>query len=76
MGGKHTLLDPLGLFGLLQKAHSYGDYLVGVNLQTSSYGGVLPLLYGTTRTSGNMIDYDDFNAIGNQQSVGKGGAPE
>ena len=70
MAGKSSIWDPAGLF---HAKYKYDTQLVGINLQTSSYGGALPLLYGTTRTAGNMVDFDDFNATGNNQSTGKGG---
>src|ERR1700719_2135219 len=43
--------------------------------QTSQQGGVIPLVYGTTRVSPNLIDYDDFQATpsSQQSGVGKGG---
>ena len=51
------------------------DVLAGIQLQTSSYGGVLPVVYGTNRIPGNLIDYDDFTPIAHtsSQQVGKGG---
>jgi hypothetical protein len=33
-----------------------------LQFQTSQQGGVIPLVYGTTRLSGNLLDYDDFKA--------------
>ena len=33
-----------------------------LQFQTSQQGGVIPLVYGTTRVSPNLIDYDDFKA--------------
>lgn len=74
MGGRHTLLDPLGLAGIFKKQQTSGAMLNGVNLQSSSYGGALPLCYGTTRIPGNMVDYDDFTQIASNQSMGKGGS--
>ena len=46
-----------------------------LQFQTSQQGGVIPLLYGTTRLSPNLIDYDDFKATpaSGQGGVGKGG---
>jgi hypothetical protein len=70
-GGKHTLMDPLGLFGTKRTST---DQLVGINLQTSSYGGSLPLIYGTTRVTGNLVDYDDFVTHANSTRTGKGGS--
>lgn len=46
-----------------------------LQFQTSQRGGVIPLVYGTTRVTPNLIDYDDFKgAPSSQQSgIGKGG---
>jgi hypothetical protein len=46
-----------------------------LQFQTSQHGGVIPLVYGTTRVSPNMIEYDDFKATpsSRQGGVGKGG---
>src|SRR5215469_9708717 len=46
-----------------------------LQFQTSQHGGVIPLVYGTTRVSPNLIDYDDFKATpaSGQGGVGKGG---
>jgi hypothetical protein len=46
-----------------------------LQFQTSQHGGVIPLVYGTTRVSPNLIDYDDFMATpsARQGGAGKGG---
>jgi hypothetical protein len=46
-----------------------------LQFQTSQQGGVIPLVYGTTRVSPNLIEYDDFKATpaSGQGGVGKGG---
>jgi putative tail protein len=46
-----------------------------LQFQTSQHGGVVPLVYGTTRVSPNLIDYDDFKATPStrQGGAGKGG---
>src|SRR3984893_10127583 len=46
-----------------------------LQFQTSQQGGVIPLVYGTTRVSPNLIDYDDFMATpsARQGGAGKGG---
>src|SRR5207249_4670572 len=45
-----------------------------LQFQTSQRGGVIPLVYGTTRVSPNLIDYDDFKATSARSSAtGKGG---
>src|SRR6516165_1889553 len=46
-----------------------------LQFQTSQRGGAIPLLYGTTRVSPNLIEYDDFKATpsSRQAGIGKGG---
>ena len=46
-----------------------------LQFQTSQHGGVIPLVYGTTRVSPNLIDYDDFKATApsRKAAAGKGG---
>jgi hypothetical protein len=44
-----------------------------IALQTSAYGGVLPLIYGTTRVSGNLIWYGAFTPIATTTSTSSGG---
>jgi hypothetical protein len=47
----------------------------GVSIQSSVYGGPIPIVYGQTRLTGNLIWYGDFQAIAptsNQSSGGKG----
>src|ERR1700740_2976079 len=43
-----------------------------LQLQTSQAGGVIPLIYGTTKVSPNLLDYDDFTATPSKQAGGKG----
>ena len=43
-----------------------------LQFQTSQQGGVIPLVYGTTRLSGNLADYDDFTATPSSKTGGKG----
>src|SRR5271163_594890 len=48
----------------------------GLQIQTSSLGKAVPLVYGATRIAGNLIWYGDFAAIPHQAappSSGKGG---
>ncbi|HEV2097750.1 MAG TPA: hypothetical protein VGR45_02355, partial [Stellaceae bacterium] len=45
-----------------------------LQFQTSQKGGVIPLVYGTTRVAPNLIDYDDFTATPASSGIkGKGG---
>jgi len=43
-----------------------------LQFQTSQHGGVIPLVYGTTRLAGNLLDYDDFRATPGSKTGGKG----
>jgi hypothetical protein len=49
--------------------------IAGMSIQQSSYGLALPLVYGTNRVAGNLLDYVDFTPIAHttSQSSGKGG---
>jgi hypothetical protein len=46
-----------------------------IQIQTSNYGGVVPIVYGSNRVSGNLIWYRDFTATQHNetQQGGKGG---
>ena len=41
-----------------------------LQFQTAQQGGVIPLAYGTTRVSPNLISYDDFKATPSSQQGG------
>ncbi len=43
-----------------------------LQFQTAQAGGVIPLIYGTTKVSPNLLDYDDFTATPSKQAGGKG----
>ncbi|MBV8090356.1 MAG: phage tail protein [Alphaproteobacteria bacterium] len=43
-----------------------------LQFQTSEAGGAIPLIYGTTKVSPNLVDYDDFRATPSKQAGGKG----
>lgn len=45
----------------------------GMQMQSSSYGIGLPIVYGQARLAGTLIWYGDFSSVQNQQNVGKGG---
>ena len=64
-----------GLFGGGGGQHIIDDQVAGVSLQTSCYGGPIPILWGTQRLPANLLDYDDWTAIPHttSQDVGKGG---
>jgi hypothetical protein len=47
----------------------------GVDIQSSCYGGVVPVIYGRARLTGNLLWYGDFQAIAvKSSSGGKGGS--
>lgn len=50
-----------------------GPLISTLRIQTSAYGRAIPVLFGTTRISGNLIDYDDFTAIPHTSSQPSGG---
>ena len=63
-----------GLFGGT-KAKGLPNAVPALNIQQSSYGVPVSIVYGTNRTSGNMIWYSDFNQVlvSTGGSSGKGG---
>ena len=46
------------------------EQIKAIRVQTSAYGVVRPLVYGTTRITGNLIYYTDFTAIANTTDMG------
>jgi hypothetical protein len=64
------------LFGGGQTIATTDPRIGSMQIQQSSYGTPIPLLYGKTRIAGNLIDYLDFVATphtSTQSSGGKGG---
>lgn len=51
------------------------DKILGIQLNSATYGVVIPIVLGTSRIAGNIIDYYDFTAIPHTetQRAGKGG---
>ena len=51
------------------------DMIADFQINTASYGEVVPEILGTTRVSGNIIDYEDFTAHEHSRTTrtGKGG---
>ncbi|QDD62641.1 hypothetical protein EJD96_00030 (plasmid) [Herbaspirillum seropedicae] len=63
-----------GLFGGGTKGiNTTGTMALGLQIQTSAYGLGLPIVYGTTRVSGNLIWYGDFTPIAHTTSSSAGG---
>ena len=47
--------------------------LDALKLQSSAYGGALPVVYGVMRVPGNMLWYGGFKAIANTTTTSAGG---
>jgi hypothetical protein len=64
-----------GIFGGGKSTSTTEQVLAGMQLQTSCYGGPVPVAYGTNRFAGNLVDYDDFTPIPHTTTTktGKGG---
>ena len=62
-----------GLFGLGPKAKQAAPAVGALNIQQSSYGTPITLVYGTNRTTGNMLWYDDFYYVTVNSGGGGGG---
>lgn len=63
-----------GLFGGGGQTISTEEPRIGALLiQTSAYGLPIPIVYGTTRISGNLIWYGDFTAIAHTETSSSGG---
>ena len=50
------------LFGKGKNTTNRADMIADFQINTASYGEVVPEILGTTRVSGNIIDYEDFTA--------------
>jgi hypothetical protein len=65
-----------GLFGSKKKVSTSSPIISSLRVTTALAGKPIPLLYGKTRVSPNVIEYTDFTATANKsssQSGGKGG---
>ena len=55
------------------KSNAKAPTAVGsLQFQTSERGGVIPLVWGTTRVAPNLLDYTDFTATAQKSGGGKG----
>ena len=61
------------MFGSGQTQAQTQTVASGVDIQSSCYGGVVPVIYGRARLTGNLLWYGDFQAIPVQSSSGNGG---
>lgn len=62
-----------GLFGSKASQSTTPVRLNGIQLNQSTYGNAMPLLYGTSRLTITLLDYVDFKSAAQTQSGGKGG---
>ena len=67
-----------GLFGHGKSTSQADQRYAGIQLQTSAYAGVIPIVYGTARVAANLIYYTDFTPIPHTTTtqVGKGGGSQ
>ncbi|MBN8902826.1 MAG: hypothetical protein J0H19_18735 [Rhodospirillales bacterium] len=65
----------MSFFGKPKSQAQQQPAYTGLSVQTSSYGKVVPLVYGTIRIAPNLIWFGDFQAISHTSSAsgGKGG---
>lgn len=63
------------LFSRGRNTTNRADMIADFQINTASYGEVVPEILGTTRVSGNIIDYEDFTAHEHKSATrtGKGG---
>lgn len=63
------------LFSRGKNTTNRADMIADFQINTASYGEVVPEILGTTRVSGNIIDYEDFTAHEHRNTTrtGKGG---
>ena len=63
------------LFSRGRNTTNRADMIADFQINTASYGEVVPEILGTTRVSGNIIDYEDFTAHEHKSitRTGKGG---
>ena len=63
------------LFSRGRNTTNRADMIADFQINTASYGEVVPEILGTTRVSGNIIDYEDFTAHEHRSTTrtGKGG---
>lgn len=63
------------LFSRGRNTTNRADMIADFQINTASYGEVVPEILGTTRVSGNIIDYEDFTAHEHKSTTrtGKGG---
>jgi hypothetical protein len=61
------------LFSNKKTQNFYGPRLSDLTVQTSTYGKMIPVLYGTSRIAGNIIWSQPIREVANTQTVRNGG---
>ncbi len=56
-----------------QSTSTSDNRISAMQIQTSNYGNTIPIVYGTTRVSPNLIYYTDFQAIAHTTTTSNGG---
>ena len=62
-----------GLFGSTQKINITETRVGALRIQNSSQGLPVPMVYGTTRITGNLLWYGDFTSIPHTETTQQGG---
>jgi len=64
-----------GLFKTKKTTIESSEKIAGIQLNSATYDEIVPIILGTAKISGNIIDYFNFTTITNKstQSTGKGG---
>lgn len=63
-----------GIFGGGGSTISHEENRINaLQIQQSTYGTVIPVIFGTNRVAGNLIDYMDFTAIPHTKTTTSGG---
>lgn len=73
VGAQIGFLAGSALGSVLFPVKTEGPRLTDLKLQKSQYGGMIPILYGTTRIGGNVIWQTDLIEHESTSSPGKGG---
>ena len=61
------------LFGKKQTISTTENKLGAIRIQSSSQGLPIPIVFGKTRISSNLLDYFDFTAIAHTETPESGG---
>lgn len=59
--------------GLFSNHTIEANKIANFQVNSATYGLTVPVIFGTTRSTGNLIDWYDFTPIRHEQKSGKGG---